>query len=402
MPLVPVTATTGTRGVIVRGVVAGAGGGDPLRGRARPRHRRRRPGRASRTSATAWPITCARSRCTHGNATTIRCGSLVGRTRTASRDVPDSEATARTSRATARTANRCRKPDSARTGPRVLEADPRREPGRRLVGGRGQRADVEGQLDRRSGEVEVRSFEDPELDEGGGHAGTLACFGVGELGPSRQDRLGWSERRRPGGARLGDPSGVPYGGWCPLGGLAEDLTEPPGLLADYPELRETSRPDVDDRTTFNVRDSDATLLVILPGTEPSGGTAYTRDEAVRLGRRHLLTDGVDPAVVRRLAGVAAGRDDPQRRRAAREQGARHLPRGDRAPRRAATSCSRRLAGDRGHVSEGRVGPVVVVLVQPSWQGCAAGAFRSCRASCRPSRRPGCGGGVRSCRWSEVA
>jgi hypothetical protein len=91
---------------------------------------------------------------------------------------------------------------------------------------------------------------------------------------------------------------VPYGGWCPLGGLAEDLAEPPGLLAAYPELRETSRPDVDDRTTLNVRDSDGTLLVILPGTEPSGGTAFTRDEALRLGRRHLLTDGVDPAVVR--------------------------------------------------------------------------------------------------------
>ena len=94
--------------------------------------------------------------------------------------------------------------------------------------------------------------------------------------------------------------GVPYGGWCPLGGLAEDLTEPPGLLADYPELRETSRPDVDDRTTLNVRDSDGTLLVILPGTDPSGGTAFTRDEAVRLGRRHMLTDGAT-GVVQRLA-----------------------------------------------------------------------------------------------------
>jgi hypothetical protein len=91
--------------------------------------------------------------------------------------------------------------------------------------------------------------------------------------------------------------GVRYGGWCPRGGLAEDLTEPPGLLATYPLLRETSRPDVDDRTTLNVRDTDATLLVILPGTEPSGGTAFTRDEAVRLARPHLLTDGADPAVV---------------------------------------------------------------------------------------------------------
>ena len=38
--------------------------------------------------------------------------------------------------------------------------------------------------------------------------------------------------------------------------------------------------------------------MILPGSEPSGGTAYTRDEAARLGRPHLLTDGVEPAVVR--------------------------------------------------------------------------------------------------------
>ena len=38
---------------------------------------------------------------------------------------------------------------------------------------------------------------------------------------------------------------VPYGGWCPLGGLAEDLPEPPGLLTDYPRLRETSRADVE-------------------------------------------------------------------------------------------------------------------------------------------------------------
>src|SRR5262245_45365823 len=89
---------------------------------------------------------------------------------------------------------------------------------------------------------------------------------------------------------------VPYGGWCPLGGRAEDLTEPPGLLPDYPRPRATSRPDSDARTTLTVRDGDGTLLVILPGTEPSGGTAFTRDEAVRLGRPHLLTDGVEPAV----------------------------------------------------------------------------------------------------------
>ena len=129
--------------------------------------------------------------------------------------------------------------------------------------------------------------------------------------------------------------GVPYGGWCPLGGLAEDLTVPPGLLADYPELRETSRPDVDDRTTFNVRDSDGTLLVILPGTEPSGGTAFTRDEAVRLGRPHLLTDGLDPSRRARLARVPARRAHPERGRATREQGAGHLRRRHGAAERGA-------------------------------------------------------------------
>ena len=33
--------------------------------------------------------------------------------------------------------------------------------------------------------------------------------------------------------------GMPYGGWCPKGGWAEDFPEPPGLLAEYPHLAET-------------------------------------------------------------------------------------------------------------------------------------------------------------------
>ncbi len=114
-PLVPVTATTGTRGVIVCGVGPGAGRGTRSAA-SLTACSTSAPGRASSTSATARPITWARSRCTHGNATTIWWGSFVGRTRTASRVVPDSEATARTSRATARTANRCRNPDSAAPG----------------------------------------------------------------------------------------------------------------------------------------------------------------------------------------------------------------------------------------------------------------------------------------------
>ena len=100
---------------------------------------------------------------------------------------------------------------------------------------------------------------------------------------------------------------VPYAGWCPLGGLAEDLLDPPGLLASYPALHETPTAEVSCRTTWNVRDSDATLVVVLPGTTPSGGTAYTLDQAVRQGRPHLLTDGTDPGAVRAwLAELGSG------------------------------------------------------------------------------------------------
>ena len=33
--------------------------------------------------------------------------------------------------------------------------------------------------------------------------------------------------------------GIDYGGWCPKDGWAEDLSAPPGLLAKYPQLKET-------------------------------------------------------------------------------------------------------------------------------------------------------------------
>jgi hypothetical protein len=53
-----------------------------------------------------------------------------------------------------------------------------------------------------------------------------------------------------------------YGGWCPRGGWAEDLTGRPGLLKRYPSLRETPSADPAQRTEWNVRDSDAALIVI--------------------------------------------------------------------------------------------------------------------------------------------
>lgn len=84
--------------------------------------------------------------------------------------------------------------------------------------------------------------------------------------------------------------GIPYAGWCPAGGWAEDLTEPPGLLARYPALVETETADPAERTELNVRDSDATL-VVRAADAASPGTDLTIELAEKLGRPWLVTEG---------------------------------------------------------------------------------------------------------------
>jgi len=68
--------------------------------------------------------------------------------------------------------------------------------------------------------------------------------------------------------------GVAYGGWCPKDGWAEDMPDPPGLLTRYPLLRETPSSDPSERTEWNVRDSDATLI-LSPADATSPGTDFT-------------------------------------------------------------------------------------------------------------------------------
>ena len=50
--------------------------------------------------------------------------------------------------------------------------------------------------------------------------------------------------------------GIPFSGWCPLDGWAEDMPNPPGVRSSYPLLRETPLADPAQRTEWNVRDSD--------------------------------------------------------------------------------------------------------------------------------------------------
>jgi hypothetical protein len=67
------------------------------------------------------------------------------------------------------------------------------------------------------------------------------------------------------------------GGWCPRGRRAEDGIIPPRYL-----LRETPDSDYAQRTDWNVRDADATL--ILTRGELTGGTRLTAELAHRYGR----------------------------------------------------------------------------------------------------------------------
>ena len=52
-----------------------------------------------------------------------------------------------------------------------------------------------------------------------------------------------------------------WGGWCPKGGWAEDLPNPPGLLAEVPEAEGDAAAASLAAHPWNVRDSDATLII---------------------------------------------------------------------------------------------------------------------------------------------
>lgn len=84
--------------------------------------------------------------------------------------------------------------------------------------------------------------------------------------------------------------GIPYGGWVPRGGWAEDGVP---LLELYPQLRETPEADPAQRTAWNVRDSDATLVIGPRGTSP--GTDLAVRTAGELGRPVLVTQDPDEA-----------------------------------------------------------------------------------------------------------
>jgi hypothetical protein len=78
-------------------------------------------------------------------------------------------------------------------------------------------------------------------------------------------------------------AGLPCGGWCPAGRLAEDGVIP----ARYP-VRETDSTDYSERTRRNVEEGDATLVVT--DGPAAGGTALTVRLCESLDRPLLVLD----------------------------------------------------------------------------------------------------------------
>jgi len=97
--------------------------------------------------------------------------------------------------------------------------------------------------------------------------------------------------------------GIDYGGWCPKGGWAEDFPIPPGVLAKYPNLKETPLADPVQRTEWNVRDADACMIVLeaqgvfVISVDVSKGTALAQDLAHRYRKPLLVVNlaGPDPS-----------------------------------------------------------------------------------------------------------
>jgi hypothetical protein len=73
-------------------------------------------------------------------------------------------------------------------------------------------------------------------------------------------------------------NGFAHGGWCPHGRLSED-----GPIPLRYQLRESPSRKYAQRTEWNVRDSDATVVFSI-AAEPQGGTKLTLDLARRLDK----------------------------------------------------------------------------------------------------------------------
>jgi len=98
----------------------------------------------------------------------------------------------------------------------------------------------------------------------------LTIVSGGQTGVDRT-ALAWARR-----------NGVAHGGWCPRGRASES-----GPVPRCYRLRETPSATLEERTLWNVRDSDATVILNLR-SRLAGGTAQTARFCYELGKPVLL------------------------------------------------------------------------------------------------------------------
>lgn len=101
---------------------------------------------------------------------------------------------------------------------------------------------------------------------------------------------------------VGIERGLEVGGWCPRGRLAED-----GPISDSYPLAETPGRAYRQRTEWNVRDSDGTIVLAPEGVR-SPGTDLTREMASLHGRPYLRLDPTVPGSEREGARWLAAND----------------------------------------------------------------------------------------------
>lgn len=90
--------------------------------------------------------------------------------------------------------------------------------------------------------------------------------------------------------------GIPHGGWCPKGRRAED-----GVISDKYDLKETPTENYQERTEWNVKDADATLVLVVG--EPAGGTLYTTEMCKKHAKPYLVYQLQEkPADLRKVLG----------------------------------------------------------------------------------------------------
>ena len=70
----------------------------------------------------------------------------------------------------------------------------------------------------------------------------------------------------------------PYSGWCPHGRLAED-----GPINEKYKLNETGTSNYEERTRYNVKDGDGTVIFSLTA-ELTGGTLLTKYFAIKANK----------------------------------------------------------------------------------------------------------------------